>query len=195
MDELRKYINLILEEQELNEVSPSLLATALAGGLAIGTPEIGEYPEAPGVEKVEKQAREKQQPKKKLSFKELEPIIRRASKKYNVPVELIDAIIETESNYRPFAKSGANARGLMQITKVTGTWLGLENFYNPEENIMAGTKYLAYLLKRFDNNLILTIASFNAGPTIVSRLGKIPDYSETQNYVRKVLKKMGKKID
>ena len=110
-------------------------------------------------------------------------------------MELIDAIIETESNYRPFAKSGANARGLMQITKVTGTWLGLENFYNPEENIMAGTKYLAYLLKRFDNNLILTIASFNAGPTIVSRLGKIPDYSETQNYVRKVLKKMGKKID
>jgi hypothetical protein len=118
-----------------------------------------------------------------------ELFIHEAAALYDVSADLVRAVIQTESNFNPRAKSGAGARGLMQLTPVTLREVKMKiDPFNPRENILAGTKYLSMLLDRFDGNVPLALASYNAGPTAVRRHRGIPPYKETRGYVKKVQK-------
>lgn len=114
-------------------------------------------------------------------------IISEMSKKYDVPFDLIKSVINAESSFDSNATSRTGAMGLMQLMPETAKWLGVDNAYNAKQNIEGGTKYLSYLLDRFDNNLKLSVAAYNAGPGNVTKYKGIPPFQETQNYVKKIL--------
>jgi len=122
-------------------------------------------------------------PNAKPPYREL---IQAAAERYKVDGDLITSVIAVESNFDPKAVSKKNARGLMQLLPETATMLGVKDAFDPSENIDAGTRYLGELLKRYDNNLILALAAYNAGPAKVEQYGRVPPYSETISYVRKV---------
>ncbi len=119
-------------------------------------------------------------------LKKFDKYIKEASEKFNVDEKLIKSVILTESQAKPNAKSKANAKGLMQLIDSTATYLGVENVWDPKENIMGGTKYLSKLLKTFKGNMDLAIAGYNAGPGNVKKHNGIPPFKETQNYVQRV---------
>jgi soluble lytic murein transglycosylase-like protein len=113
-------------------------------------------------------------------------LIEAAASRYNVDAELIASVIAAESNFEPKAVSRRNARGLMQLLPETAAHLGVHNIFDPAENIDAGTHYLSDLLVRYKNDLALTLAAYNAGPLRVQKYGRVPPFTETQLYVRKV---------
>ena len=116
-------------------------------------------------------------------------IIHENAEKYDVDPALVAAVMETESRFKPRARSQVGARGLMQLMPRTGRWMGAKNLYDPEQNVEAGTKYLRYLNKRFDGNLKQTIAAYNAGEGNVRRYKGVPPFRETRSYVKKVMTK------
>ena len=116
-----------------------------------------------------------------------ESVILKASKKYNVPADLVRAVIRVESDFHPHAVSSAGAEGLMQLMPKTAKSLGVEDSFDPAQNIMGGTRYLRTLANQFDGDVRLTLAAYHAGPGAVARAGSIP-YKATERYVRKVLK-------
>jgi soluble lytic murein transglycosylase-like protein len=116
------------------------------------------------------------------------PFIEEASVTFGVPPELIHAVITVESNYNQLAVSPKGARGLMQIMPATATRFGSTGNFDPRQNILTGSRYLRWLLDYFNDDLELTIAAYNAGEGAVMRAGrKIPRFTETENYVPKVL--------
>ncbi len=119
----------------------------------------------------------------KSPFREL---ILAAAARYSVDADLITSVIATESNFDPKAVSRRNARGLMQLLPQTAARLGVQNIFDPGENIDAGTHYLRDLLQRYRNDLVLTLAAYNAGPERVQQYGRVPPFAETQSYVRRV---------
>jgi len=112
--------------------------------------------------------------------------IQSASRRFNVDADLISSVIAVESNFNPKAVSRRNARGLMQLIPGTASHVGVHNIFDPQENINGGTQYLAELLHRYDNDLILALAAYNAGPQRVQKYGRVPPFPETQSYVRRV---------
>ena len=133
----------------------------------------------------------KERPKKvepRYDSKKYDDMIRKAQKRYGVEFSLIKAVIKVESGFNPKAVSKKGAKGLMQIMPDNFKAFSIKDPFNPMENIMGGTYYLQKLLKRYDYKLPLVLAAYNAGPDAVDRYKKIPPYSETQNYVRKVMK-------
>jgi hypothetical protein len=118
----------------------------------------------------------------------LEPIIQEAATVHGLPAALIRAVIQTESRFNPLAVSRVGAQGLMQLMPETQRHVGIENPFDPRENVLGGTKYLRSLLERFNGNTAKAVAAYNAGPTVVARRGGIPPYRETQGYVRKIQK-------
>lgn len=101
---------------------------------------------------------------------------------------LLHAVINAESGYRPLAVSSRGATGLMQLMPATARRLGARNTYDPEQNVMAGARYLSQLQREFNGDISLALAAYNAGPATVKRHGNvIPPYTETQAYVPRVL--------
>jgi len=126
-------------------------------------------------------------PRVEVSQEPFGELIRAAAKRYSVGADLITSVIAAESNFDPKAISRRNARGLMQLLPATATHLGVENIFDPQENIDAGTHYLSDLLLLYKNDLALTLAAYNAGPERVHRYGqRVPPFAETISYVRRV---------
>lgn len=113
--------------------------------------------------------------------------IRQAATLYQIPEELVRAVIKVESDYDPRAVSTAGARGLMQLMPETALRMQSRDAFDPKSNIFGGTRYLRVLANTFNGDLELTIAGYNAGEGAVMRYGGIPPYQETQHYVLKVL--------
>ncbi len=113
-------------------------------------------------------------------------IIENAGEKYNVDKKLIKSIIMTESAGRANAKSKTDAKGLMQLMDSTATEMGVNNPWNPSENINGGVKYFSKLLKKFNGETDLALAAYNAGPGNVSKFNGVPPFKETQAYVQRV---------
>lgn len=113
--------------------------------------------------------------------------IRSAATLYQIPEELIRAVMQVESNFDPRAISPAGAQGLMQLMPFTAERMLVTDIMDPRQNIMGGTRYLRILANMFNGDIHLTVAAYNAGEGAVIRYGGIPPYQETQHYVVKVL--------
>jgi soluble lytic murein transglycosylase-like protein len=132
-----------------------------------------------------------------LQAAELDPLIQDASRRNNVQPSLVRAVIDAESSYNSQAVSHAGAKGLMQLMDATGKSVGVNDPFDPSQNIQGGTKYLSNLLKKYDGNQGVALAAYNAGSGRIDRLGITDDHDlaakldqlpqETQKYVTKVL--------
>ena len=114
-------------------------------------------------------------------------LIKEIAGRHDIHPALVKAVIKTESDFDPQAVSKKGARGLMQLMPETLKDLNVYNPFHPRDNINGGVKFLKQLLKRFDNDLTLSLAAYNAGPSVVEKYEAIPPYKETQGYVKKVL--------
>ena len=113
-------------------------------------------------------------------------LIDRAALRYDLDPALIRSVMQTESAFNPIAVSRAGAMGLMQLMPELAEEFGVTDPFDPEQNIMAGARYLKQLLRMHDGNVRLAVASYNAGPGAVARYGTVPPFAETREYVKRV---------
>ena len=118
---------------------------------------------------------------------DFDPYIAEASKRHGVSFPLVKAIIKAESDFNPKAISKKGALGLMQIMPENLEILQIQDPFDPWENIMGGTRYFRMMLDRFNGKLPLSLAAYNAGPTVVDRYNSIPPFKETEDYIEKVM--------
>jgi hypothetical protein len=123
-------------------------------------------------------------------FEKYDPVIWEAAQKHKVDYALVKAVIKAESNFDPLAISRAGAKGLMQLMPATAGDLGVNDSFQPEDNIHGGVRYLRYLLDLFGGNLRLALAAYNAGENAVFRYNGIPPYKETRTYIQRVLRSL-----
>ena len=114
-------------------------------------------------------------------------IIRTLCRKYNIDTALVKAIIKAESEFNPYAVSRKGAQGLMQLMPQKARELRVSNPFDPYQNLKGGIRHLRRLLDRFDGNISLVLAAYNAGENVVMRENRVPPFKETRNYIKKVL--------
>jgi soluble lytic murein transglycosylase-like protein len=117
---------------------------------------------------------------------ELERMVEQAAERHQVDPALIRAVVAAESGWDPRAVSQKGAMGLMQLMPERARQLGVNDPFDPEQNVDAGVRHLRELLERYDGNLELALAAYNAGPGAVDRAGRVPNIPETVDYVRKI---------
>jgi len=115
-------------------------------------------------------------------------IINELCKKYGVESSFIKAIVKTESDFDPYAVSRKGARGLMQLMPAKASDLSVRNVFDPRQNLDGGIRHVSYLLKKYDGNVRLTLAAYNAGEGAVEKNRGVPPYRETRDYISKVLR-------
>ena len=120
-------------------------------------------------------------------IKDYEGLIQQASDKFSVDPYLVKAVIKAESDFDYQAVSSKGAQGLMQLMPETADDMEVADPFNPEENIFGGTRYLSLLLERYDNDKNLALAAYNAGPERVEEYKGIPPFTETQQFIKRVL--------
>src|ERR1051326_2952366 len=167
------------EEKIRSVVSPNgrIVFTNVAEG---SPPIVGNIPAAPATLFTETDVLAGEIP---VSLRSLDDTI---SINHGVDPALVRAVIKTESNFNRWAVSNKGARGLMQLIPETGSRYGVRDFFDPQQNVEGGVQHLKFLLEKFNGNLDLSLAAYNAGENLVERLGRIPPIPETTNYVRKV---------
>ncbi|MHB8846118.1 MAG: transglycosylase SLT domain-containing protein [Nitrospirota bacterium] len=114
-------------------------------------------------------------------------IINSACSRFGVDPSLVHAVVKVESDFNPYALSRKGAMGLMQLMPQTASVLNVRDSFSPHENIEGGVKHLKYLLDRYEGNISLALAAYNAGETAVKKWGTIPPFKETQDYVKKIM--------
>jgi hypothetical protein len=122
-----------------------------------------------------------------LKDPQLEALIHKYSQVYGVDPNLVRAVMRHESGFNAAAVSPKGAQGLMQLMPGTAALMGVKNPFDPEQNIAGGVGYLRHCLDRFQHNVPLAVAAYNAGPESVARAGTIPPYQETQVFVNNVM--------
>ena len=115
-----------------------------------------------------------------------EKLVREAAERHHMDPALVRAVIETESGWNPTAKSNKGALGLMQLIPTTAVRFGVNDAFSPQQNVDAGVRYLKTLLERYNGNLDLALAAYNAGEGAVDRAHGVPAFRETRDYVQKV---------
>lgn len=123
-----------------------------------------------------------------VNVSRFDELIREAAQHYRLPFAFLKAVVKVESNFNPRAVSPADAKGLMQLIDSTAESMSVEDPFDPRQSVFGGARYLRILANRFEGDLVLTTAAYNAGPDLVARLGRIPRIAETQRYVQRVLK-------
>jgi soluble lytic murein transglycosylase-like protein len=119
---------------------------------------------------------------------QIDTLVGQNSATWQVDPSLVKAIIANESGFDANATSKVGARGLMQLMPSTAQSVGVRDAYDPAQNVAGGTRYLKGLLNRFNGDVRLAVAAYNAGPAAVEKYGDVPPYAETQNYVQNVLR-------
>lgn len=133
--------------------------------------------------------------KRTESVSSMDDIFVKAAETYQVPVNLIKAVAKTESNFNPAAVSCCGAQGVMQLMPATAAGLGVTDPFDAEQNIMGGAKYLSQMMDRYDGDVKLALAAYNAGAGNVAKYGGIPPFKETQAYVQRVMEYMGEDME
>jgi soluble lytic murein transglycosylase-like protein len=116
-----------------------------------------------------------------------------SSQRYHLDPDLVNSVIRAESAFNPQAVSHKGAQGLMQLMPQTASHLGVDNTFDPGQNVDAGTRYLRALLERYNFDLIKALAAYNAGPQRVEQYGGVPPYSETRAYVSRIIRDFNQK--
>ena len=117
--------------------------------------------------------------------------IQELAPQFDLDPALVTEVVRAESNFNPRARSHKGALGLMQLIPATARRFGVDDPFEPTQNLRGGMAYLRWLLERFDGDLRLTLAGYNAGEAAVERYGGVPPYAETQAYVAKILARYG----
>ncbi|MBI4461218.1 MAG: lytic transglycosylase domain-containing protein [Acidobacteria bacterium] len=120
------------------------------------------------------------------STSRIHDLIEGVAELHRVDPALIRAVVQVESNFNPFAVSPKGAMGLMQLIPTTARRFGVRNVFDPRANLDGGVRYMKYLMELFGGDLRLALAAYNAGENAVSRIGRIPSFPETRNYLRKI---------
>lgn len=130
----------------------------------------------------------------KLTTADLGEILTRAGKEHNLDVDLLASVVKAESNGNTRAVSPAGAQGLMQLMPGTAAGLGVNDSFQPEQNVRGGSAYLDALLTRYHDNLAKALAAYNAGPEAVDKYNGIPPYHETRVYVARVIHEFNSRV-
>ena len=125
-------------------------------------------------------------PRKSSTRAQYDDLIEHHAANHGLSADLVRAVIQAESGFNPRAVSPRGAIGLMQLMPATARELGVSDPFRPDDNIRGGVSYLAQLVARFDQNLELALAAYNAGPGNVERYGAVPPFRETRAYVKKI---------
>ncbi len=121
------------------------------------------------------------------SKQQISDIISNIAAKHGISDKLVKALVKQESGFNPTVVSKAGATGLMQLMPATAKSLGVTNPKDPVQNVDGGIRYLKSMMEKYNGNLILALAAYNAGPAAVDKYGGVPPYKETQNYVKNIL--------
>ena len=130
----------------------------------------------------------------RLTTADLHEMLARAGREHNLDVDLLASVVKAESDGNARAKSRAGAQGLMQLMPGTAADLGVQDSFQPDENVRGGSAYLDALLTQYHDNLALALAAYNAGPEAVDRYHGIPPYRETQAYVARVVHEFNRRV-
>ena len=139
------------------------------------------------IQEVNDARRDYSKPEIRTSNSQILDMVNNVARKHGVDEKLVQAVIKQESGFNTKAKSKAGAVGLMQLMPSTAKSLGVKDPYNPQQNVEGGVKYLKSMLKKYNGNVILALAAYNAGPNAVDKYSGVPPYKETQNYVKNIL--------
>ena len=124
---------------------------------------------------------------KNASKAQIKAMISQIAQKYGLDEKLVHAVVKQESGFNPKATSHCGAMGLMQLMPSTAKSLGVKDAYNPVQNVDGGVRYLKSMLEKYNGNVVLALAAYNAGSGAVDKYKDVPPYKETQNYVKSIL--------